>query len=396
LAVGSHTIAAVYGGDSYNTGSTSATFTQTVKYVAATMSSPASGSTFSGASVTFNWNTASAATGYALWIGTTGVGSHDLLEGGIHTTTSLTFTSMPVNGEPIYVRLYTSFNGTLVSNDYTYTAATGEAIMTSPTPGSTFNGPSATFTWSTATGAAGYALWIGTTGVGSHNLLQGGIHTTTSLTFSSLPTNGGTVYIRLYTSINGTLVSVDYTYTAVQLAAINSPTPMSTLTGPCATFVWSTANGASGYALWIGTTGVGSHNLLEGGIHTVTSQTVSTLPTAGGTIYMRLYTSFNGTLLSNDYTFTEATQATMTSPTPMSAFTGSSETFTWTAGVNAAGYALGTTGVGSHDLFEGGIHTATSLTVNGLPTNAETIYARLYTSFNGALVFIDYTYTAAP
>jgi hypothetical protein len=204
--------------------------------------------------------------------------------------------------------------------------------------------------------------------------------------------------VRLYTSFNGTLLSNDYTYTEASQAAITSPTPSTTLTGPSATFNWNTVNGAAGYALWIGTTGVGSHDLLQGGVHTTTSFTISTLPTTGGIIYVRLYTSFNGTLLSTDYQYTAAAQATMISPTPLSTFTGPSATFTWTAGTSATGYALwiGTTGVGSHDLLEGGIHTTTSLTFSSLPTNSGTIYVRLYTSFNGTLVSADYTYTAAP
>jgi hypothetical protein len=304
---------------------------------------------------------------------------------------------MPFSGATIYVRLYTSLNGTLLPVDYTYTAASLAAI-TSPAPSGTLTGPSATFNWTTVTGATGYALWLGTTGAGSHDLLQGGVHTTTSLTFNTFPTTGRTIYARLYTNINGTLLSNDYTYTEASQAMITTPTPSSTLAGPSANFNWTTSTGATGYALWIGTTGVGSHNLLEGGVHTTTSLTITTLPTAGGTIYVRLFTSFSGTLVSTDYTYTAAAQATMTSPTPLSTFTGPSATFNWTAGTSATGYALwiGTTGVGSHDLLEGGIHTTTSLIFNSLPTNSGTIYVRLYTSFSGTLESYDYTYTAAP
>ena len=80
---------------------------------------------------------------------------------------------------------------------------------------------------------------------------------------------------------------------------------------------------------------------------------------------------------------------------PGTAFPGSSVTFTWTAG-SGTGNALwlGTTGAGSSNLYQGGVHAMTSLTVNGLPINGVIIYARLYTSFNGVLGYIDYTYTA--
>jgi hypothetical protein len=97
--------------------------------------------------------------------------------------------------------------------DYTYTAAT-EAALTTPAPGSTLSGPSATFTWTTATGATGYYLWLGSTGVGSHNLHDSNQVTVNSETVSGLPTNGETIYARLYTSYNGALAYFDYTYTA--------------------------------------------------------------------------------------------------------------------------------------------------------------------------------------
>jgi hypothetical protein len=86
--------------------------------------------------------------------------------------------------------------------------------MTAPAPGSGFSGSSVTFTWTSVSGAAGYALWLGSTGAGSHDLYYGGVHTPTSLTINGLPTNGETIYARLYTSIGGTLVAIDYTYKA--------------------------------------------------------------------------------------------------------------------------------------------------------------------------------------
>jgi hypothetical protein len=39
-----------------------------------------------------------------------------------HRSASYTFARMPTNGETIYVRLTTNYNGTWVQNDYVYTA----------------------------------------------------------------------------------------------------------------------------------------------------------------------------------------------------------------------------------------------------------------------------------
>ena len=278
------------------------------------------------------------------------------------------------------------------------------AVLTSPTPGSTLSGASVTFTWTAASaGNQGYWLFLGTTGVGSKNLYDSGQQTATSATFSNLPTNGVKIYARVYTEFNGVLVYNDYTYTAnngaMQAPALTSPTPGSTLAGQSVTFTWTAAGaGNQGYWLFLGTTGAGSKNLYDSGQQTATSATVSGLPSNGVPIYARVYTRYNGVLVYNDYTYTSWMQPpVLTSPTPGSTLAGSSVTFTWTAGsTGEQGYwlFLGTTGVGSKDLYDSGQQTGTSATVSGLPTNGATIYARVYTRYNGVLVFNDYTYKA--
>lgn len=90
-------------------------------------------------------------------------------------------------------------------------------VLTSPTPGSTLTSSSAMFIWTAAgSGNQGYWLFLGTEGVGSKNLHDSGQQTATSATFSNLPTDGATIYARVYTRYNGVLVYNDYTYKAAQ------------------------------------------------------------------------------------------------------------------------------------------------------------------------------------
>jgi hypothetical protein len=72
---------------------------------------------------------------------------------------------------------------------------------------------STTFTWSAATGASSYYLWVGTT-PGGYDLANMGPFSGTSATVT-LPTNGTTIYVRLWPWINGgaTQLHNDYTYT---------------------------------------------------------------------------------------------------------------------------------------------------------------------------------------
>lgn len=276
--------------------------------VPAAMTSPTPGSTLTGPSVTFKWTAATGPgnQGYWLFLGTTGVGSKDLYDSGQQVATSATFGSLPTNGEKIYARVYTRFNGVLVFNDYTYTAWMKPPVMTSPAPGSTLTGTSATFTWAVASsGNQGYWLFLGTAGAGSKDLYDSGQQTATSATFSNLPTNGITIYARVYTRYNGVLVYNDYTYSAWRKPPVlTSPSPGSTLTGASVKFTWTAASsGNQGYWLFLGTTGVGSKNLFDSGQQTATSATVNNLPTNGETIYARVYTRYSGVLVYNDYTY---------------------------------------------------------------------------------------------
>ena len=88
------------------------------------------------------------------------------------------------------------------------------AVLTSPAPGSTLPGSTVTFMWTAGTGVPYYSLWLGTTGVGSHDLYNPPAMTGLSAVVSGLPTNGKTIYARMWSWINGAWQGTDYTYTA--------------------------------------------------------------------------------------------------------------------------------------------------------------------------------------
>jgi hypothetical protein len=376
------------------------TFTATT-LTSATLSAPLAGSTFTSTSATFTWAPVTGATSYELFVGSTVPGSYNVYYSGNVTVTSVAVNGLPVNGEKLYVRLYTRFGGTLTYLDYTYTAETlTTATLTAPAAGTTFTSASATFTWNPVPGVTNYELFLGSTVPGSYNVYYSGDLTVTTLAITSLPVNGETIYARLYTRLNGTLTHTDYTFTAASLtpAALTAPTPGSTFTATSATFTWTAAAGATNYELFLGSTGPGSYNVLYSGNRTGTTLNATGLPTNGEKIYARLYTRFGTTLVYEDYTFTATTMppAALTSPTQGSTFTGASATFTWNAASGATDYELflGSMGPGSYNVYYSGDLSVTSVTVNNLPTNGETIYARLYTNFSGTLEYYDYTFTA--
>ena len=280
-------------------------------------------------------------------------------------------------------------------------ALIGQGTLTSPTQGSVLAGSSATFMWTPGTGVTDYQLWLGTTGVGSQNLYDSGATKATTVIVSGLPTNGVTVYARLWSEISGAWQSADLTYREAGtpvLPVLTTPAPASVLSGSSVAFTWSAGAGPVAYQLYLGTTGVGSHNLYESGSTKATTVTVSGLPTCGATMYARLWWEIDAAWKFADYTYTESgvpVPPVLTTPAPRSVLSGSSVAFTWSAGAGPAAYQLylGTTGVGSSNLYDSRSTTGTAETVSGLPANGVTVFARLWWEIGGAWKSADYTYT---
>jgi len=380
------------------------TYMEAGTLVPAALTTPTPGSVLPGSTVTFAWPGGAGPAAYQLWLGTTGVGSKNLYDSGSTTGTTETVSGLPTDGVTLYARLWSLIDGKWQSNDYTYTEAGTlvPAALTTPTPGSVLPGSTVTFAWTAGTEVTQYQLWLGTTGVGSSNLYDSGSTKAFTTTVTGLPTNGVTVYARLYWEIAGAWKSADYTYTesgTPVAPVLTTPAPGSVLSGSSVAFTWTAGAGPAAYQLWLGTTGVGSSNLYNSGGTTATTETVSGLPTGGVTVFARLYSLISGKWQSNDYTYTEAgtlVPAALTTPTPGSTLAGSTVTFTWTAGAGPTEYQLelGTTGVGSSNLYNSGGTTATTETVSGLPTNGVKVYARLYQMINAKWQSTDYTYTA--
>jgi hypothetical protein len=272
-----------------------------------TLIAPTPGAALPGSSVTFSWTPGVEATLYALVLGSTGPNSANLYNSGPVSTTSVTVTGLPANGETIYAQLWAFVNNSWVVTNYTYTAATtAPAVMTSPLPGSTLPGSVATFSWSPATGANLYVLTLGSTGPGAGDLYNSGPVSIDSLTVTGLPTNGETIYAELWAFVNNVWVPTNYIYTAATTSAavLTSPAPGSVLPSAGATFSWTPADGATTYALTLGSSGPGSSDIYNSGPVSATSVTVTGLPANGEMIYAQLWTYINNAWVFISYTFT--------------------------------------------------------------------------------------------
>lgn len=193
-------------------------------------------------------------------------------------------------------------------------ASTSKGAITSPAAGSTLAGKSVTFNWSAGNGALEYFLYAGSS-AGSNSYFGQSIGTGRSATISSLPTNGSTVYVRLWTRFSSGWQYTDYTYHAASAvastptpppagtsakASLTSPAPGSALGTGARTFSWSAATGAQQYFFYVGTS-AGSNNVY--GQSTGLNRSVTVTIPAHTHIYVRLWTLLSSGWVYTDYVY---------------------------------------------------------------------------------------------
>jgi hypothetical protein len=180
------------------------------------LTSPAAGSTLGGSSATFAWKTGSGVSSYWLYVGSA-PGSWDLYNSGqlAPTTLSRPVSGLPTDGRTLYVRLWWLADGGWSYADTPCRAAStgGRAALVGPAPGSTLRGSSATFSWTAGSGVTAYWLYAGnapgSADIYNSNQLSA---TTLSRAVSGLPTDGRTLYVRLWWFANGAWSYADYSY----------------------------------------------------------------------------------------------------------------------------------------------------------------------------------------
>lgn len=182
------------------------------------------------------------------------------------------------------------------------------ASISSPAAGSTLPGSSAAFTWTAGTGANEYFLYAGSS-AGSNNFYGQSMALNRSVTVGNLPTDGSTVYVRLWTRFGSSWQFTDSTYrattaggtTAPAKAAITSPAAGATLSPGANTFSWTPGSGALQYFLYLGTA-PGSNNIFGQSTGLNRTATIN-VPAHGGALYARLWTLLPTGWQFTDYTY---------------------------------------------------------------------------------------------
>jgi hypothetical protein len=273
--------------------------------------SPVNQSTLAGNSVPFWWAGYPGATAYWLDVGNAPGGNNYYQSGSLSASTfSQTVNSLPSDGSTVYATWYYLLGGNWVSTGYTYTAfgaGSQKGVITSPAPSTTLTGSSVTFTWTAGNGATAYWIDVGSSAGGNQYYQSGNLGNVLTKTINNLPTNGSTVYVTLYSLVNGQWLSNQYTYTAYNagsaLGVMQTPSPGSTLSGNVQTFTWSAGSGATAYWMDVGSTLGGNNYYQSGNLGNVLTTTVYSLPANGSQIYVTLWSLVSGQWYYNAYTY---------------------------------------------------------------------------------------------
>jgi hypothetical protein len=272
------------------------------------------------------------------------------------------------------------------------TAAQTPATMIAPANGATQIDPSAPFSWTTASGAQAYYLYVGTS-VGAKDVYNSGAITVTTKSVPGLAT-GTTYYIRLWTEFNGVWNHfVDSTFTTgFGTAHLTYPLNGQTNTDPFLPFTWSSVPAAQSYALAVGTT-PGSSNVFNGSPTTATTITVPGLQPST-TYYTTLSTQFSSGTLSASTSFTTGTGlAHLITPANGAVNVDPGAPFTWNAVSDAQVYdAYVGTSVGAQNVWVSNAVTTTTVTPSNL--QAGTLYfVRLWTEKGNTWYHVDTSFT---
>jgi len=175
------------------------------------LTSPEDGSTIVESDVTFEWTMGSnQITEHWLEVGTEGAGSFNIDTGSTGLNTSKFVAGIPLTGDPIYARLWSSFSGIWLFEDFIFTTINvpvESARITEPVDGATLSSAAVTFQVDRGSGVVEIWMSVGTNATNSEsssyvgNILEDRVDFEEKFV-EGLATDGQDIYIRLWSHIS--------------------------------------------------------------------------------------------------------------------------------------------------------------------------------------------------
>jgi hypothetical protein len=187
----------------------------TVTPVPAGMLSPNTADRINTPHATFTWTSGTAASVIWLDVGTTAGGAN--IYGGAQSGLSRTVTGLPVDGLPVYVRLWSLLPGGWSYLDYVYHEATPVQLL-SPAGGALLNSRIVNFTWTPGSAVSVIWLDVGSTPGGS-DIYAGAQPSGATSRSVDVPTNGHSLYLRLWSLAGGVWHHDDYKFKTLSQVA---------------------------------------------------------------------------------------------------------------------------------------------------------------------------------
>jgi hypothetical protein len=266
-----------------------------------------------GPTARFTWLPGSQSSQYWLDVGTTPGGS-DLYAASQGLALSRTVTNVPMNGRPLYVRLWSLVPGGWTYFDYRY--RTVEVALNllplDPPQGAVLTQRDTTFRWEPVSRAIHYWLDVGTT-FGGTDVFSASQGTNTFARVGGLPIDGRRLYFRVWALRETVTIfcstrdwwSHDYSYLTAdrsRMATLTSPVEAAPVSGGAVRFDWTRPASASDVWIDIGSA-PGTSNLYSASQGTSTSASISGLPSGGQPLFVRVWTALSGRWDFLDYVF---------------------------------------------------------------------------------------------